>query len=111
MCIRDSSGGDHESRKLVEVRGLLVSVYEIEREYRDSLNEEGEQGANLYGVKCEAEISQVVYGDKRSSLGHLGDNGLTNGQISFLCISGTARWCLNNFVVLPSVWSLSLIHI
>ena len=55
------------------------------------------------GVQCEAEISQVVNEDKRSSLGHLGDNGSANGQIGFLCVSGTARWGYNK-VVLPSVW-------
>ena len=46
----------------------------------------------------------MVYEDKRSSLGHLGDNGLANGQISCLCVSGKARWCYNN-VVLPSEWN------
>ena len=45
-------------------QGLLVSVYDLEREYRDSLIVEGEQGANFSGVKCGAKISQVVYGDK-----------------------------------------------
>ena len=82
---------------------MLVSDHnELEREYRDSLIIEGEQGANLYGVKCGAKASLVVCEDKRSSLGHLGNNGSANGQISFLCLSGRARWCLNNKVVLPS---------
>ena len=60
--------------------------------------------ASLYRVKCETEISQVVYGDKRSSLGHLGDNGSANSQKSFLCLSGRARWCYSK-MVLPSVWN------
>ena len=79
----------NKSRMRVEVnQGLLVSVNDLEREYRDRLSVEGEQGASLYRVKCETEISQVVYGDKRSSLGHLSDNGSANSQTSFLCLSG-----------------------
>ncbi len=81
----------------------MISIDELEKEWRDNLK--GEQGAIFYGVKCETEFSQVVYGDKRSSLGHLGDDGSANGQISFLCLSGRARWCLKYFVVLPSVRS------
>ena len=98
-----NSNSDNKSRKLVGVsNGVMISIDELEKEWRDNLK--GEQGANVYGVKCETEFSQVVYGDKRSSLGHLGDNGSANGQNRFLCLSGTARWCLNK-VVLPSVWS------
>ena len=81
----------------------MSSIEELEKEWRD--NFKGEQGVNFYGVKCETEFSQVVYGDKRSFLGRLGDDGSANGQISFLCLSGRARWCLKNFVVLPSAWS------
>ena len=103
--ILSNSGSNIESRKSVEVRGLLVSDHnELERESRDSLNVEGEQGANVSGVQCEAKTSQVVHEDKRSSLGHLGDNGSAKDQNRFLCISGTARWCYNK-VVLPFVWS------
>ena len=59
---------EKESRMRVEVDyGLLVSVDDLEREYRGSLNVEGEQGANFYGVKCEAETSQVLMEDKSSS--------------------------------------------
>ena len=35
----------------------------------------------------------------------MGDDGSANGHISFLCLSGRARWYLKNFVVLPSVWN------
>ena len=44
------------------------------------------------------------YEDKRSSLGHLGNNGSTKGEISFLGVSGKSRWYYNK-AVLPSVWS------
>ena len=81
-----------------------MSVMELEREWRESLNVECEQGANFSRVKCEEEASQVVYEDKRSSLGHLGDNGSANGPTKCFCVSGRARWSLNN-VVLPSEWS------
>ena len=61
-------------------QGLLVSVNDLEREYRDRLSVEGEQRASFYGVKCETEFSQVVYRDKRSSLRHLGNNGRQMGK-------------------------------
>ena len=60
---------EKEIRMRVEVdHGLLVSVYDLEREYSGSLNVEGEQRANFYGVKCEAETSQVLLEDKSSCL-------------------------------------------
>ena len=55
-------------------------------------------------VKCGVKTSQVVYEDKRSLLGHLGDNGSPNGPTKCFCVSGRARWSLNS-VVLPSEWS------
>ena len=35
----------------------------------------------------------------------MGDNVSANSSISCFCVSGKARWCLNNVVVLPSAWS------
>ena len=83
MCIRDRNNdciaengvsksdtidnSENESRMRVEVdHGLLVSVDDLEREYSGSLNVEVEQGGNFYGVKCEAETSQVLMEDKLS---------------------------------------------
>ena len=92
-------GSDIESRNVVEVR-----VFN-EREYRSSLSVEGEQWANFYGVKCEAETSQVLMEDKSSSIVFVEDERSSECQISCLCLSGRARWCFNNKVVLPSVWN------
>ena len=59
--VLSKSGGDNESRKLVEVRGALVSVIELEREYTDSLNVESEQRANFSRNVCEADTSLVFW--------------------------------------------------
>ena len=74
---------------------------------------------SFYGVKCEAETSQLLMGDKSSSIVFVEDESSSEGKISFLCLSGRARWYLDNFMVLPSAWNervqygyeLSLIHI
>ena len=113
MCIRDR--GYNESRKLVEVRGLLVSVYELEREYEDSV--ECEQRVNFSCNVGEAETSLVFLENESSSIVVVEDKRSSLCPLVF-SVSGKARWCYNK-VVLPSVWSenvrlgweLSLIHI
>ena len=57
--------GDNENRMRVEVNhGLLVSVYELEREYEDSLNVECEHRENFSrDVECEAETSRMFLED------------------------------------------------
>ena len=59
-----SNSGDNENKMSVEVnQGLLVSVYELEKEWRDSLNVEYEQRANFPCSIYEVNASQVLYKD------------------------------------------------
>ena len=63
------NSSDNESRMRVEVdQGLLVSVYDLEREYRDSLNVDYEQRANFSCGIGEGKASQVLLEDKSSSI-------------------------------------------
>ena len=96
------SSSDTENRNVVEVR---VFSDHNEREYRGSLNVKGEEEANFYGVKCEAETSQALMEDKSSSIVFVEQKRSSECSISCLCLSGRARWCFNNKVVLPSVWN------
>ena len=55
-----SNGSDNESRKLVGVsNGVLVSVDELEKEWRESLKVECVQRADFPGEIGEAETSRV----------------------------------------------------
>ena len=61
-----SNSGDNESMMRVEVRGVLVSFIELEREYEESFNVEWEQRANLSRDVGEVETSQVFLEDETS---------------------------------------------
>ena len=108
-----------EREKGIDCKGVVINVDELDNEWKESYIVGMKQGANFYGVKCEAENSQVLMEDKSSSIIFVEDESSSEGKISFLCLSGRARWYLNNFVVLPSAWNgrvqygyeLSLIHI
>ena len=95
------NSGDDESRKLVEVRGALMSVIELEREYEDSLNVECEQRAKFArDVECEAETSQLFLEDESSSIVLVEDKRSSKCPVVF-SVPGKTRWCYNN-VILPS---------
>ena len=85
---------DNENIMGVEVSGVVISVDELEKKWRDSLRENRVQSVNFPRVICAVKASQVLLEDKSSSLG---DEWSQKGPLSF-CVSGKARW-------------LSLIHI
>lgn len=72
---------------------MLVSVDELKRECRDSLQIVGLQRVNF--------SRGVIGGEERSSREYLGDVWSTNSCPLIFCASG--RWCSNK-VVLPSAW-------
>ena len=55
-------------------------------------------------VECEAETSRMILEDESSSIVFVEDKRSSKCPWVF-SVSGKARWCLNNFVLLPSVWS------
>ena len=100
-----SNSGDNENKMSVEVnQGLLVSVYELEKEWRDSLNVEYEQRANFSCGIGEGKSSQMLSEDKGSFRVFVGGKWSPKCPLIFCSLSGKARWCLDNFAVLPSKW-------
>ena len=95
-----------ERRKLVDVsKKVVISIDELEKEWRDSLNAEYKKRANFSCSIYEVNASQVLYEDKGSLLVYLGDKrSANNSPFMYYGFPGKARMCCNN-VVLPSVWN------
>ena len=69
----------------VEVnQGLLDSVYDLEREYRDRLNIEGEQRANFSCGICEGKASKMLFGGQRFLESFCGRQMVSKTSLDFL---------------------------
>ena len=98
-----NNSSDDENIMGVEVSGEVISVNELEREWKESLSEYGGQRANFpYGI-CGVKAPQVFIEDESSSVG---DEVSPKTPLSFCDFPGKARMGFSN-VVLPSVWNES----
>ena len=86
------------------VRGVEISVDELEKEWQERLDEYVGQRANFPQVYGETEVSQVVDEDRVSSSSYVGDMVSQNGPLVFCDLAGKARRC-NKYFVWPFAWS------
>ena len=100
-----NNSSDEENIMGVEgSEGVIISVNELEREWKESLSGCWGQRANFPCVVCEEKASQVFLEDVSSSRVSMGDKWSANSPFMFYDVPGKARWCCKN-VVLPSAWN------